>query len=111
MKNEVLSHKQYQHEKTSTIYIPHDADGVIIYYNYSTDGKELSVTYRGSSYSSYLDEYSGKIVIPETVNYNGNTYTVTSIGQSAFYGCKGLTSIEIPNSVTSIGYYAFGECI
>jgi hypothetical protein len=34
----------------------------------------------------------------------------TSIGSSAFYGCKGLTSITIPDSVTSIGYYAFYGC-
>lgn len=35
---------------------------------------------------------------------------VTSIGDSAFYGCSGLTSITIPDSVTSIGSYAFSEC-
>ena len=36
--------------------------------------------------------------------------SVTSIGSSAFYGCRGLTSITIPNSVTSIGSYAFSRC-
>ena len=36
--------------------------------------------------------------------------SVTSIGYWAFYGCTGLTSITIPNSVTSIGYYAFDGC-
>ena len=36
--------------------------------------------------------------------------SVTSIGRSAFYGCSGLTSIEIPNSVTSIGSSAFSGC-
>ena len=87
-----------------------NADGVTIYYNYSAEGKELIVTYQGSSYKEYSNEYSGKVVIPETVTYDGKSYPVTSIGEDAFYSCSGLTSIKIPNSVTSIGEAAFSHC-
>ena len=55
-------------------------------------------------------DYSGDITIPEQVTYNGRTLTVTSIDNSAFWGCSGLTSVSIPNSVTTIGDYAFCDC-
>ena len=58
------------------------------------------------------------VVIPSSVEYNGITYAVTSIGQGAsggygngaFYGCTSLSSISIPNSVTSIVHGAFAGC-
>ena len=55
-------------------------------------------------------KYQGNIVIPSSVSHNGRSYRVMSIGNSAFYGCTGLTSITIPNSVTSIGDRAFYDC-
>ena len=54
--------------------------------------------------------YSGSIVIPESITYNTQTYSVTSIGSNAFYNCTGLTSVTIPNSVTGIGNGAFTSC-
>jgi hypothetical protein len=55
-------------------------------------------------------KYSGDVVIPEQVIYNGKTYSVRSIGSNAFKECGDLTSIAIPNSVESIGWDAFAYC-
>ncbi len=56
------------------------------------------------------DKYTGDIVIPRSVKYNGSTYTVTDIGEEAFYYCNGLTSVTIPRSITSIDERAFHGC-
>ena len=50
------------------------------------------------------------IKIPSNVESNGQTYTVTSIGDDAFDHCLSLTSVNIPDGVTSIGDYAFDNC-
>ncbi|MBO7538611.1 MAG: leucine-rich repeat protein [Prevotella sp.] len=53
------------------------------------------------------NKYYGNIIIPETVNYEGVTYEVTSISNNAFEECSMLKSIKIPNSVTFLGDCAF----
>ena len=50
---------------------------------------------------------TGALEIPASVTYNGNNYSVVSIGQQAFEYCSGLTSVTIPSSVKSIGEDAF----
>ena len=74
-----------------------------IYYNLDSGSGTAEVT-SGSS------TYSGSMSIPENVIYGGTTYPVTSVGNSAFFNCWGLTSVTIGNSVTSIGDGAFERC-
>ena len=86
-----------------------EVDGIYYSITNSTT-KKVKVTYSGSSYSAVANEYTGSVVIPESVTYNDVTYSVTSIGSEAFSGCSGLTSVAIPSSVTSIENNAFHGC-
>ena len=73
-----------------------------IYYSIINDG-EVSVTYcQGKN-------YKGDIVIPETIVYKKKTYKVTKISSYAFKKSD-ITSITLPNTITSIGDEAFYEC-
>ena len=80
-----------------------------LYYNLNGIDNSAEVTYQEyGSEENYL--YLTTVVIPTSVVYNGNTYTVQNIGIRAFYDCTGLTSVTIPNSVTNIGLVAFWGC-
>ena len=67
----------------------YDAEINGIYYNFT--GNEAIVTYE----KYHTASYSGVIVIPESVTYEGETYRVASIGSEAFYGSTELTSVII----------------
>ncbi len=72
-----------------------------IYYTISSSlNKELTVVAGGTTSWEY---YKGAVVIPEEVNYNGETYTVTKIGKDAFWTQTYVTSITIPKTITQIG--------
>ena len=81
------------------------ADPVIIdgiWYNLTAETKQAEVT-------TDYPWYTGSVVIPEKVTYESVEYSVTSIGDYAFQ-MSSITSITIPNSVTSIGKQAFYLC-
>ena len=69
---------------------------------YQLSGTEATLTYGR--------ECSGDVAIPGSFIYDGTTYTVTSIGNAAFWNNTDLTSVTIPNSVTSIDKQAFEGC-
>ena len=76
-----------------------------------TSSSTVEVTYQQLRSSSNYNYYGlTSAIIPSTVTYNGTTYSVTSIGDEAFCYCTSLTSITIPEGVTSIGYMAFFYC-
>ena len=77
-----------------------EVDG--IYYILNQTNKTAAVTYK-SYFGSHDNDYPGEVVIPENFIYDGITYSVTRLGKWCFSGCTGLTSITIPNSVTSLG--------
>ena len=91
-----------------------------LYYKLNTTDKTASVACNSyyeeeSGHLWYENDYSGDIIIPDEVSYNNVTYRVTGIGDGAFGATyqpdPSITSVTIPNSVTTIGNQAFEGCI
>ena len=82
---------------TAATSLAYDFQSGDLYYNTTSDST-VEVTYQSKS----SDNYQGltTATIPETVTYNGTTYSVTSIGERAFEYCSSLTSIVVESSNT-----------
>ncbi|MBP3710878.1 MAG: leucine-rich repeat protein [Bacteroidaceae bacterium] len=61
-------------------------------------------------YSTLEPSYSGDVVVPEQVVYEGRTYNIVSVGPNAFYCCEGLRSVKLPSTVKAISASAFLGC-
>lgn len=93
--------------------------GQTIYFGsvtYNPTGNKICVVPPGATYG-YVDSYEGyakpvgDLVIPSTVTYNGETFTVTKVYNKAFYHCDSLTSVVLPSTITEIGTNAFNGCV
>ena len=85
--------------------------------DFSKDGIFYKIQSDGSVHVWYEDGSSwdpcytlGCYVIPETVTYEGTTYTVTGIGHTAFYGCTNVNYVSLPKTIKNIEYRAFVGC-
>ena len=85
--------------------VKEEIDGIL--YELSDDGGFHVATVLPKDYP---DQYSGYIVIPESVEYMFETYDVQEIADEAFFNNKGVTFVEIGGNVGKIGYNAFAGC-
>lgn len=92
---------------SAVAYDVHVGDG---YYNIDTEQHTAALTYLVRYNATNKSAYVGDLVMPETFEHEGETYTVTSVGLRAFYSCTDLTSIVLPNTITSIESNAFYGC-
>ena len=76
-----------------------------IYYK-KLSSSTVEVTYKDESYNSY----SGSITVPSTIKVGSTNYAVVGVGTNAFWKSTGLTSVQLPATVTSIGEKAFAQC-
>lgn len=74
-----------------------------IYYDFIEKAKIAEVV-------SNPNKYSGDIVIPDSIEYDGKFYVVKHIGEKAFYECKGMTTIKLPETIVEIKNEAFLGC-
>ena len=92
--------------------LAYDFEAQGLYFNiFDPEANSVEVTCKENTTYYDGDKYKGDIVIPETVDYQGNTYVVEKIGEWAFAYSVGMTSISIPKSIKGIGEDAFDYCI
>lgn len=84
--------------------------GQTLYYETIEGTNRVKIVAPNSFYSGY-EKPTGDIILPSTVEYGGQTYTVVGISGGAFEYCSDLTgSLVMPSTIETIGYDAFYMC-
>ncbi len=79
-------------------------------YDFEVDGIYYNITdktHKSVEVTAGQNAYAGIVNIPDSVIYNDETYAVTAIGNSAFYYCTDILSVNLPNTIESINGGAF----
>lgn len=105
---------------TPTLYVPYGSTSNysdwVTWYGFTLEElpADLQYSYDEVNHTAtvlgYGGAFSGSLEIPATVEYNNETYTVTSIGANAFKNYYTMTNVTLPNTITSIGADAFRGC-
>ncbi len=74
--------------------------------------KTVAVTYITNSpdASGFVSTYSGDVIVPDEVNWNGQMFKVTQIGDRAMFNNQSLYTLKLPEGISSIGNQAFSHC-
>ncbi|MBO4777994.1 MAG: leucine-rich repeat protein [Bacteroidales bacterium] len=89
----------------SVMAFAHDFEVDGFYYTRQS-ANTVNISFKGSNYSSSM-AYSGDVVVPDQVEFDGVTYTVVGVDDGTFNYCRELTSVVLPNTVTTLGNYVF----
>lgn len=81
-----------------------------LYYDLDMSTRTATVTYEKNGTDNYAS-LPANVKIPESVEYNGVTYSVTKVAYKAFANCQSLEAISIPGTVVEIGETRFFNCI
>lgn len=90
-------------------------EGLYVWYHITDEAAKTCETYPrnfldgGSAVERNAYTQYDKLTIPATVQYNGSTYTVTGIGDNSFRGCTNFGNFILPETIETIGSYAFAS--
>lgn len=90
------------------------AAGYSLYFTIvNREENKVEVTYPATTQEGYWYGHvrpTGPLTVPALVEHDGIGYVVVSIGERAFSGCDGITTLYLPHTLVSIGDYAFSQC-